>query len=69
MKENNIFARRYFYPLISEFPPYNALPSAKQEFLPNAQKMAEQVICLPLYSEITEQALKKTCNVITKQNG
>ncbi|RLD73350.1 MAG: DegT/DnrJ/EryC1/StrS family aminotransferase, partial [Bacteroidetes bacterium] len=69
LKENNIFARRYFYPLISEFPPYNALPSAKQEFLPNAQKMAEQVICLPLYSEITEQALKKTCNVITKQNG
>ena len=50
LQENNILARRYFYPLISEFPPYNVLPSAKQDNLPVAGRIASQVICLPMYA-------------------
>ncbi len=52
LKENNIFARRYFYPLISEFPPYNELPTASPDHLPVAVQKANEVICLPLYSEL-----------------
>jgi dTDP-4-amino-4,6-dideoxygalactose transaminase len=52
LKEHNIFCRRYFYPLISDFLPYRGLKSASRENLPNAAKMAEQVICLPIYADL-----------------
>ena len=45
--------RRYFYPLISEFPMYRGLPSARRDHLPVASKVAEQVICLPIYPDLS----------------
>ena len=56
LKQQGIHARRYFYPLISTFPMYKALPSAAPERLPNAHAIAAQVICLPLYPDLTEHA-------------
>lgn len=53
MKENNIFARRYFYPLISDFPMYRGLPSAARELLPVAAEASDRVLCLPIYPELT----------------
>ncbi|MCK3685173.1 DegT/DnrJ/EryC1/StrS family aminotransferase [Maribellus sp. YY47] len=53
LKQNNIFARRYFYPLISEFPMYKGLDSANTANLPVAEKLANQVICLPLYPQLS----------------
>jgi dTDP-4-amino-4,6-dideoxygalactose transaminase len=50
LKKNLIYGRRYFYPLISDFPIYSRLPSSKPECLPVAHKMASEVICLPIYS-------------------
>ncbi len=61
LKENNIFARRYFYPLITEFTPYSDL--VKYD-LSNAQTMANQVICLPIYSELTEEDINRILEVI-----
>lgn len=52
MKEDNVLGRRYFYPLISEFSTYRGLPSAAPDNLPNAHKMAETVICLPMHHEL-----------------
>ena len=52
LKHHNIFGRRYFYPLISEFPTYRGLESSKTENLPVATEMADQVICLPMHHEI-----------------
>ena len=49
LKENGIYARRYFFPLISDFPMYRSLPSAAQFPLPSASKVAKEVICLPIY--------------------
>lgn len=49
MKENKVLCRRYFYPLISEFSTYHGLESSKKENLPVAHRMAESVICLPMY--------------------
>jgi len=57
LKEHNIFGRRYFYPLISEFEPYKNLYSAKQENLPVATKIAKQVLCLPIYVELEEDQI------------
>jgi len=49
LRQQGIFARRYFYPLISEFPMYRGLPSADRSNLPVANKVASGVICLPIY--------------------
>lgn len=65
LKQNNIFGRRYFYPLISEFPMYKGLDSAKPENLPVAEKMAEQVICLPLYPNIDITDIHKIIKYIS----
>lgn len=52
LHDNGVHARRYFYPLISDFPMYRGMPSAAHSNLPVAQKAAEQVICLPIYPDL-----------------
>jgi dTDP-4-amino-4,6-dideoxygalactose transaminase len=57
LKKLNIYGRRYFYPLISRFPTYRELHSANPENLPIAEKIAEQVICLPMYPDLSESEI------------
>ena len=59
LKENNILGRRYFYPLISEFVTYKGLESAKKENLPVAHKLADSVICLPMYADLTDDDVNR----------
>ncbi len=66
MKSKNVFGRRYFYPLISDFSTYRGLPSASPANLPNAHKMADSVICLPLYHTLTEEDVQRVINCITR---
>jgi dTDP-4-amino-4,6-dideoxygalactose transaminase len=54
MRGLDVFARRYFYPLISSFPMYRGLPSAASENLPVATRLANQVICLPIFPAMTD---------------
>lgn len=67
LKQNGIFGRRYFYPLISEFSMYKSLDSANPANLKTAGKIAEQVICLPIYPDLNLSEVLKTSNVITKK--
>lgn len=55
LREHGIFARRYFYPLISDFPMYRGLPSAQPANLPVATKAAAQVLCLPIFPAMTAE--------------
>lgn len=64
LKDNNIFARRYFYPLISEFPMYRGMPSAQRENLPVARKVAEEVLCLPIYPAMDNSDLVRVVGVV-----
>jgi len=57
-RDNNIYVRRYFYPLISDFSMYRGLPSSATANLPVANKTAEQVICLPIYPELSLEQLE-----------
>ena len=66
MREHNVWGRRYFYPLISTFTPYRGLESAKPEHLPNAMRMANQVICLPMHHLLTEHDVERVLNLIVK---
>lgn len=49
LRDNDIYGRRYFYPLISDFPMYRGLPSAHRDNLPVATDVAFKVLCLPIY--------------------
>ncbi|HEV2173681.1 MAG TPA: DegT/DnrJ/EryC1/StrS family aminotransferase, partial [Nitrospira sp.] len=55
LRDNNIHARRYFYPLISDFPMYRGLPSASRENLPVATETALKVLCLPIYPRLSNE--------------
>lgn len=66
MKEQNALSRRYFYPLISEFSTYRGLESARPDNLPNAHKMADTVICLPMHHALNCKDIEKVINVIKR---
>jgi dTDP-4-amino-4,6-dideoxygalactose transaminase len=68
LRQHNIFGRRYFYPLISQFPTYRGLPSARKENLPVATKVAEQVICLPIYPDLKEVEVSEVCRIIRQKS-
>jgi dTDP-4-amino-4,6-dideoxygalactose transaminase len=64
LKKNNIFGRRYFYPLISQFPTYKGLDSAQPGKMPIAEKITEQVICLPIYPDLCSNNIEEVCRII-----
>ena len=67
MKEQNVWGRRYFYPLISTFSTYRGLESARPENLPIATQMANKVICLPMHHALTPENIEKIISVIIKK--
>ncbi len=64
LKKHNIYGRRYFYPLISQFPTYRGLTSASKGNLPVATEVAERVICLPIYPKLKIEELFEVCKII-----
>lgn len=66
LRDNGIFPRRYFYPLISEFSMYRGLPSAHRENLPVASAAALQVLCLPIYPDLQLTAVEEIAGIIAK---
>ena len=66
MKSQNVLGRRYFYPLISTFATYRGLESARPENLPNAHKLADSVICLPMHHELGEEKINRILELIIK---
>ena len=66
MREQGVFGRRYFYPLICEFSTYRGLESSTRENLPNAYKIADEVICLPMHHALSEENIQRILNIIVK---
>lgn len=66
LKVQNILGRRYFYPLISTFDPYNSYPSAQPSNLPIATKMADEVLCLPMHHALEVADVERIIDVIVK---
>ena len=64
LKESEVFARRYFYPLISEFPMYRGMPSAATANLPVATDIALRILCLPIYPTLTDADLERIAALI-----
>ena len=68
MKSQNVLGRRYFYPLISEFSTYRGLESAAPENLPNAHKMANSVICLPMHHLLSDEDIQRVLDCVVKKS-
>lgn len=66
MREAQVYGRRYFYPLISEFSTYRGLESADPRNLPNAHKMANTVICLPMHHALSKEDIQRILSLIVK---
>lgn len=66
MRDRNVWGRRYFYPLISEFSTYRGLESAAPDNLPTAHKMADTVICLPLHHLLSDEDVQRVIECIVK---
>lgn len=64
LRNSNVYARRYFYPLITDFPMYRGLPSATRSNLPVAYAAAEQVLCLPIYPDLEENDVHEIVNML-----
>lgn len=67
LKLDNIFARRYFYPLISEFPMYQDLASSASENLPVATEISRKILCLPIFPDLPDDAIQVICDIIKSQ--
>ena len=66
MREQGVFGRRYFYPLISTFSTYRGLDSANPENLPVATRIADEVICLPMHHALSEGDVERVIDCIVK---
>jgi dTDP-4-amino-4,6-dideoxygalactose transaminase len=67
LKLNNIHPRRYFYPLITEFPMYRGLPSANPRNLPVASSAAQRILCLPMYPALKDSEIETVVSLIAEQ--
>lgn len=63
-KEYNVYTRKYFYPLCSDYPCYKHLPSSSQENLPVAKKVANEVLAVPLYGELEIKDIERICDIL-----
>ena len=66
MRKNGVFGRRYFYPLISTFSTYRGLPSASPDNLPNATRVANEVICLPMHHQLSDNDVDRILSLIVR---
>jgi len=64
LKEHNIYGRRYFYPLISRFPTYRGLESAQPGRMPIAERVSDQILCLPIYPDLQFEAIERIISVL-----
>ncbi len=67
LREKNIYARRYFYPLISNFSMYKGLPSSSAENLPVAERVAKEVLCLPIFPDMEQKVQNAIIEIVVNK--
>lgn len=66
LRDRGVLARRYFFPLISDFPMYRGLTSASPSHLPVASRIATQVLCLPIYPGLSDTDLEMIIGIVSE---
>ncbi|WP_294168582.1 DegT/DnrJ/EryC1/StrS family aminotransferase [uncultured Clostridium sp.] len=62
LKENNIFSRKYFYPLANAYDCYRGKFDINDT--PVALSVSKRILTLPLYADITVEEIGKICDII-----
>jgi dTDP-4-amino-4,6-dideoxygalactose transaminase len=60
----NVMTRKYFFPLCSDYPCYQHLPSAHRDHLPVASRVVNEVLCLPMYGQLELEAIDRICEMV-----
>jgi dTDP-4-amino-4,6-dideoxygalactose transaminase len=63
-KEYNVFTRKYFYPLCSEYQHYRQLQSSGNANLPIAQKIGKEILCMPMHEGLSKKDIRNICNIL-----
>ena len=66
MRQSGVIVRRYFFPLISDFPIYRGLPSAAPELLPTARSIASRILCLPIHPTLSFEEMDRVVDLIKR---
>ena len=61
---NDVFARKYFYPLINDFDCYRQLPGFDSALTPVAKRLADGVVTLPMYPDLAAEDIARICRII-----
>jgi dTDP-4-amino-4,6-dideoxygalactose transaminase len=69
LKKYNVFSRKYFYPLCSDYAPYEKLASSSSDNLAVANVLKEEVLCLPFYGDLSIHDVQKICDIIAEIKG
>ena len=64
LKDHNVFARRYFYPLLTEFACYQSVPVSKTLFV--AMQVSEWIITFPIYADLQEDSVHQICDILVE---
>jgi dTDP-4-amino-4,6-dideoxygalactose transaminase len=64
LKRYNIITRKYFHPLCSDYACYRQLPTANPQHLPNAYRVASEVLALPLHGALSDDDVQRICDAI-----
>lgn len=64
LRDQQVHARRYFYPLITEMGPYREMSDLREPPWPRAQKIASQVICLPIYPDLSDEDVARIVGIV-----
>jgi dTDP-4-amino-4,6-dideoxygalactose transaminase len=67
LKNNGIYVRRYFYPLITDYPMYRGLPSANHNNLINASEASKRILCLPMYPDLSLEIILEISEIIKQK--
>jgi dTDP-4-amino-4,6-dideoxy-D-glucose transaminase len=67
LKDNTIYARKYFYPLISNLKPYQSITTASKLNLPISNKIADKILCLPLYPDLKEEEQDRIIELVNRR--
>ena len=67
LEKENIFTRKYFYPLINDYKCYCNKFSSKDT--PIAKKISDNVLTLPMYADLKLEDVDKICDIILKNKG
>lgn len=66
MQEHGVYGRRYFYPLISELPMYRDIASAAPSNLSVAHRIADRILCLPIFPSMTAEDTERVASLISR---